>query len=186
MERQHDLFCERFHNLHRICILSSGRGPLRVCVCVCVCMCVCGRVTERVRVRCLLSRCTRRTETTHFMSPLASLSSTVASYFFLFLSCVTQTNAGLLLPSSRHTNIKMANENTLFSTVAPCTDSQPLTTYTPSVMFYKHILNNSAHPHLPNGLFFPEGAWLLFASSRLSFRSRLSSFLCLLSPLLLC
>lgn len=53
---------------------------------------------------------------------------------------------------------QIAPENSLLAAVATCTDSQPLTTYTPSVMFYKHILNNSAHPHLPNGLFFPEGA----------------------------
>lgn len=41
---------------------------------------------------------------------------------------------------------------------ATYSDSKLLTTYTPSVMFYKHILNNSAHPHLPNGLCFPPGA----------------------------
>lgn len=59
---------------------------------------------------------------------------------------------------------------------AVATDSQPLTTHTPSVMFYKHTLNNSARPHLPNGLSFPEGACLLFASSRRSFSFCLSAF----------
>ncbi len=106
---------------------------------------------------------------------------------FLSLShCVTRTNtvsSPAFISTCQH---KPAHENMLFAAVATCTDSQPLTTYTPSVMFYKHFLNNSAHPHLPNGLFFPEGAWLLFASSRLSFCSCLSLFHRLLSPLLLC
>lgn len=81
---------------------------------------------------------------------------------------------------------KPSLENIMFAAVATCTDWQALTTYTPSVMFYKHILNNSAHPHLPNGLFFPEGAWLLFDSPRLSFCSCLPLFLRLVSPRFLC
>lgn len=112
----------------------------------------------------------------------ASLSSTTTILFLPLSHCVTQTSA-ISSPASISTyQRKPAHENMLFAAVATCTDSQPLTTYTPSVMFYKHFLNNSAHPHLANGLFFPEGAWLLFASSRLSFCSCLSLFRSLLPP----
>lgn len=131
--------------------------------------------------QCLLTRWS--TDTKPHISWCASLINKKLRISFFLSHCLRQTNRiypSAFISTYQH---KLAHENMLFTAAATCTDSQPLTTYTPSVMFYKHILNNSAHPHLSNGLFFPEGAWLLFASSRLSFSSCLSLFLCLLSPL---
>lgn len=103
-------------------------------------------------------------------SHAASLSSTETSYFFLFLIIsLTNKTKHALLPSSTQRARHKAAEGSTFATVATCADTQPLTTPTPTVMFYKHVLNNSARPYLPNGLFVPDGAPLLFASSCLSF-----------------
>lgn len=107
---------------------------------------------------CLLTRCTTDTELTLTNLLLPHQQQKHVTYFSFSLS-LTNTS---LHSTYQH---KLARENIMLAAVATCADSPALTTYTPSVMFYKHILNNSTHPHLPNGLFFPEGAWLLFASS---------------------
>lgn len=138
------------------------------------CVCVGRSDSLRVCVRCLQMHHRYKTTSLH--------ASTKTSYFLPFSHNQTQL---LLLPPSQHAAISELMKTCCSLLLQHAQISQLLTTYTPSVMFYKHILNNSAHPHLPNGLLFPEGAWLLFASTRLSFSSCLSLFLRLLSPLLL-
>lgn len=164
-ERQHKLFCEHSYSLHWIWIVFS----IWLWASVCECVCTCPLFTHQKH---------RRYQTTHFISLLSHHQHLIS---FSFSSCHPNKHT-LSSPAFISTSRHEIAQNSLFATLATCTDSPPLTTYTPSVMFYKHILNNSAHPHLPNGLFFPEAAWLLFASSCLSFSSCLLLFLCLLSP----
>lgn len=78
-------------------------------------------------------------KTTHYKSPHSSTKTPCFSSFHII------KHKSFLLPSSQHT----------WKHAVRCCCDMHRTTSSPSVMFYKHILNNSAHPHLPNGLLFP-------------------------------